>query len=110
MGSEVYHPLSRVRGRPPPPCLGSEVYHLPLSRVKGQPSPPPSRLHTGTTVNGREVRILLECILVSVSKVAKRDLVRCVGHIVKWRAVEGILHRLTQNEIYSDENIDLQGL
>ena len=42
----------RVRGQPPLPPPGSEVNT-------------PSRIHTGTTVNGRAVRILLERILVS---------------------------------------------
>ena len=63
-GSKVNH-LPQVKGQPPPP--GSNANHLPQSqrsttpRVKGQPPPP--RIHTGTMVNGRAVRILLECIL-----------------------------------------------
>ena len=61
-GGSVTPPPPPVKGQPPP-----------LARVKGQPPPPPGQgqrstelppwKHTGTMVNGRAVRILLECIL-----------------------------------------------
>ena len=58
-----------VRGQPPPsqrlttspPGQRSTTPH-----IRGQPRPPPPRIHTITTVNGRVVRILLECILVII--------------------------------------------
>ena len=51
--------LLGLRGQPPPPPqVGGQP---PPPGVRGQPPPP--RTHTGTTVNGRAVRILLEYIL-----------------------------------------------
>ena len=65
-GPMVNHlPLTRVKGQPPLLWPGSEVNHLPpLSRVRGQP-PPTHHKHPGT-IHRRVVRILLECILVSI--------------------------------------------
>ena len=69
-GSEVNH-LSQGQKSTTPP--GSEVNHLPhqgqrlttSSTHQGQSSTTPSpRMHSGTTVNLRVLRILLECILV----------------------------------------------
>ena len=77
-------PLARVKGQPPPsqgprsttypgqgqrsttsPCLGSKVNHPPAQSQRSTTFP---RIHMGTTIiNGRAVRILLECILVVIS-------------------------------------------
>ena len=83
-GSEVNHlphhqgqrsttsPTTRVRGQPPPPGSkvnhlsppGSEVNHLAPPPGQRSTTSPTTRIHTGTTVNGLAVCILLECILV----------------------------------------------
>ena len=47
---------------PPPPLERITSPHPPDNTC---PTPPPPRIHTGTTVNGQAVRILLECILVA---------------------------------------------
>ena len=76
-GKVIDPPPRKERSLIPPPPPGrkrsltspreGKVIDLPPTpRKERSLTPPPSRIHTGTTVNGRAVRILLECILVQM--------------------------------------------
>ena len=58
-GGEMHHGIDHMVRGGRWSCPGGQVI-----QVIDLPPPPP-RIHTGTMVNGRAVRILLECILVS---------------------------------------------
>ena len=49
---------------PPHQCQRSTTPRVKLTKVNHLPPPPRPRIYTGTTINERAVRILLECILV----------------------------------------------